>query len=147
MGRTLLDERYEGFWGGSRLLLDIYNPLNKPRIITEGPDQVDLFGLAYTSAIVYGGIKLASLITGEKILFTEYLMHRGDMVRRGVITAGRGVVSAAPPLIIGGTAIAASTAGAVLYEKHVNERVRKSSRGTSGLWFGPYASGFGSVVN
>jgi hypothetical protein len=127
-----MDDRYEGFSGGANLLLDIYNPLNKPRIITEGPDQVDLFGLAYTSAVVYGGVKLASLITGEKILFSEYLMHRGDMARRFMLSAGRGAIAVAPTatfFAVGGVAFYGALKG-VEYgvDKAFGEPLRESVR-------------------
>lgn len=43
--------------------------------------------------------------------------------------------------------VAASAAGAYVYEKKVNEPMRASHGGSgSNTWFGPFASGFGTVV-
>ncbi len=51
---------------------------------------------------------------------------------------------------VGGAPLLAATASAgasYVYEKEVNEPIRKSSGGSgSNTWFGPFASGFGSVV-
>ncbi len=42
--------------------------------------------------------------------------------------------------------VVAATAGAIGYEKTVNQPLRDAHPGSSGTWFGPFASGFGSVV-
>lgn len=42
--------------------------------------------------------------------------------------------------------LVAATAGAIGYEKMVNEPIRKTHPGSRGTWFGPFASGFGPVV-
>ncbi len=44
--------------------------------------------------------------------------------------------------------VAAAAAGAYVYEKEVNEPLRKKAHGgaASNIWFGPFASGFGTVV-
>lgn len=48
--------------------------------------------------------------------------------------------------LIGVPAVIASTA-AITYEKGVNEQVREAAPGhRTANWFGPYASGFGTVV-
>lgn len=56
------------------------------------------------------------------------------------------VVRATPNVAIVAAPVVLATAAAISYEKNVNEFVRDSTGGSRGNWFGPFASGFGSVV-
>ena len=52
-------------------------------------------------------------------------------------------------LVYGGIAavpVGISAAATYSYEKNVNEPIRDTTSNTSGVWRGPFASGFGSVV-
>lgn len=60
------------------------------------------------------------------------------------IAIGGARYAAATGVVAVPTAISAATTYA--YEKKVNEPIRKSHPGSQGTWFGPYGSGFGSVV-
>lgn len=68
--------------------------------------------------------------------------HQGVNVIRGQIV--RSTLTTTPGIIA--TPIVASIAGAIGYEKYVNEPLRKAHKGADIDWFGPFASGFGSVV-
>ena len=67
-------------------------------------------------------------------------LHSGMSYVRG--QALRSLAMATAPVL----ALAASTAAAVGYERTVNEPLRKAHGGIRNTWFGPYASGFGTVV-
>lgn len=92
---------------------------------------------AYQLAKMYdiyakGGRNLISFhqaMQGKKVL-------AGQAVKRLAMTAALNPIAA--PVT--------ATAAAITYEKYVNEPIRESHGGASGTWFGPFASGFGSVV-
>lgn len=79
-------------------------------------------------------------------LFTYAMSRQGYKTMTGILieaatgySTGQLAAAAAP--------IAASVAGAVAYEKYVNQPLREAHGGAGGnVWFGPFASGFGSVV-
>lgn len=54
------------------------------------------------------------------------------------MTTGQLAAAAAVPV--------GTVAAAIVYEKYVNEPIRDSHGSTKGTWFGPFASGFGTVV-
>ena len=61
------------------------------------------------------------------------------MLRQG----GMAAVRSSPVVVPAAIAVA----GAVTYEKRVNESLKKAHGGAGrNVWFGPFASGFGSVV-
>lgn len=67
-------------------------------------------------------------------------LHSGmSYVRQQAL--GRVALATAPAI-----ALAGSVAAAVGYERTVNEPLRKASGGQRNIWFGPFASGFGTVV-
>jgi len=84
--------------------------------------------------------------TGGLPLWTRWSTHLASMRMQA---SKRLVMQAAPlvaPVLIGAAVTAAAGAGAYAYEKTVNEAIRESHPGSQGTWFGPFASGFGSVV-
>jgi hypothetical protein len=131
--------------------------------------------LDYTTALIGGGIPssyhLASAIARRdteealyyakleaSVLGTQYTMlrflnwyspknamsfhhlHSGmSFVRQQALS--RAALATAPAL-----AVAGSVAAAVGYERTVNEPIREAHGGIRNLWFGPFASGFGTVV-
>ncbi len=86
----------------------------------------------------------AGIITGMN-LFTYALSGQGYKTMTGIVieaatgyTIGQLAAAAAPVLV--------ATAGAIGYEKMVNEPIRKAHGNWVIDWFGPFASGFGTVV-
>ncbi len=68
--------------------------------------------------------------------FHKMMSHKGAAQSRFIVAPVAGVL-AAPAL---------AAASAYYYERYVNSFVRSSPPGSQGQWFGPYASGFGTVV-
>ncbi len=135
----LFGEEYDdSFLGFVDFLTDSIDPRN----IVKQPSLNSLMRMGYIPAHFYGAAKLVAFGVGEKIGFTEILMHSTDMrkkmMQKILIGAGRTSIVTAP--------VAASVAGSIVYEKAVNEPIRRSHPGSSGTWFGPFASGFGPVV-
>lgn len=136
---TLFGEEYDdSFLGFVDFLTDSIDPRN----IVREPSLNSLMRMGYVPAHFYGAAKLIAFGVGEKIGFTEMLMHSTDMrkkmMQKMLITGVRTSIVTAP--------VVASVAGSIAYEKAVNEPLRRASPGSSGTWFGPFASGFGSVV-
>lgn len=146
MSRTLRSYEEKGPLGAVKLHVDMYNPANVPRLIREGPDKVDLFSAVYHGTITLIGLKGISWITGEPISKVGYLLHQIDVKAKqarglGGLALRAGTVAG---VLAVPTAIAVTTT--LAYEKNVNKPIRKSHPGSQGTWFGPYGSGFGSVV-
>ena len=129
----------------------------------------------YTTALIGGGIpssyhlasaiargdteealyyaKLEAAVLGSQYTMLRFLnwyspknamsfhhLHSGmSYVRQQAL--GRVALASAPAI-----ALAGSVAAAVGYERTVNEPLRKAHGGQRNIWFGPFASGFGSVV-
>lgn len=78
-----------------------------------------------------GTIVMMELLGPERILGPAQVN-----VMRAFATAG-------PSLAAAALAVGAVAGASVIYEQKVSQPIRK---GQSGIYFGPYASGFGSVV-
>ncbi len=76
----------------------------------------------------------------------NYSLHRWDMTMRTARAIGVGAARTAYVSAYVGVPVAIAAATTYAYEKKVNEPIRKSHPGSQGTWFGPYGSGFGSVV-
>lgn len=74
------------------------------------------------------------------IIATEYFGYEGSLVLARTMTVTPTIVRAAAitaPVAVGAAAVS------IAYEQTVNKQIRQ---GRSGTWFGPFGSGFGSVV-
>lgn len=137
-----LDE-YEGFWeGGSQLQLELMSPFNTFDVIRDPSTETIVKGL-YMPAIGYSGYRLATLAVGETMpSFWVRAAARYHDYKAVAQAASR----TAPTMAVISAPVVTSVVGAVAYEKAVNEPIRKSHYGILGAWFGPFASGFGTVV-
>ena len=90
-------------------------------------------------ATYYAMTHLANMVQGPKYYFNpRHAMHAASRMR-GYMISG---VLKNPITIATGVAVA----GAIGYEKAVNEPLRQAHGGIDLDWFGPFASGFGTVV-
>ncbi len=127
--------------GALSFQMDLMNPFDAD------PEMLAL-RTAYGTAISYGGFGLASFLTSTPMpsLFSQ-------SITRAFMTAGRlrtiGTVAAntAPVVAVAAVPLALSAGYAYQYEKHVNKKVRDAHpSGSSTPWWGPFASGLGSIV-
>ena len=135
-------DRYEGFSGGAQLQLELMQPFNLYDMAVD-PSNETVTKAAYMPSIGYTSYWLTTKILGEAMpsFWVRAASRFHDirmMVQAAAPHAGNVAIITAP--------IAVATVGAIGYEKMVNEPLRRSTPGSSGLWFGPFASGFGSVV-
>ncbi len=110
--------------------------------IAEGDMEEALYYLKLEAAVLgtqYGILRFLNWYSPKNAISFHHLHSGMSFLRQQAI--GRVVMATAPVLAVG-----ASVAGAVAYEKYVNEPLRKAHGGVSGTWFGPFASGFGTVV-
>ena len=145
MLESKLDDDFFEAWD---LQLDLMNPFNVVDLFVD-PSMENLLHAAYMPTIGLTGTYLAGVIGGTSDIA---LMHRWQMasihnrqqMAKSLVRAIPAVASAAisPPAV----AFYAAAQGAYHYEKAVNEPIRESHPGSSGTWFGPFASGFGPVV-
>ncbi len=138
----MMFEEYEGASGAVDLQIDLMNPFNAFELVKE-PSMENLLKSAYMPSMAYLGYYGAATLVGEAA--------PGFWVRQALsYEATKGALQAtarvAPSVAIASVPIAVSVVGAMFYERTVNRAVRKSTPGSAGLWFGPFASGFGSVV-
>ena len=137
----MIFEEYEGVTGALRLQMDLMNPLNSYQLVQE-PTVDNFVKTAYMPSMAYLGYWGASALVGEAApSFYVRQAIRFENTKTGL----RLISHSIPTGIVIGVPVAASVTGAVVYEKTVNEPLRKSHYGFSS-WFGPFASGFGSVV-
>ena len=110
----------------------------------KGQIRLSAKGTATHGAVAIGMGAGMHYLASKSVLDAQLFRLGGRYGMRYMIRAGitHAVIHTAP--IVVPTVIAVG--GATLYEKHVNEPVRKSSGGSRGTWFGPFASGFGTVV-
>lgn len=103
------------------------------------------FGLDPTSDRAIDILKVQLAVHAGMNAFTYALSGQGYRTLTGI---GFEAVTGIKPVQAAAVAapVIAATVSAVTYEKYVNEPIRDSHGGSSGTWFGPYASGFGSVV-
>ena len=100
---------------------------------------------AVASWVINQNLKMHYRETRTPMAHRQYQSYRGpgqmDRVGKSI---GMVALSPATP-VVAATAGAglASIATSIAYERTVNEQIRE---GQPNIWFGPYASGFGSVV-
>jgi len=96
-----------------------------------------------TAAVYFSPLNPAANRIGLRYAAMGVNAEARKQMNRMAFNAARVAIRAAPYL----APVAAAAAGAYVYEKKVNEPIRKSHGGSSrGTWFGPFASGFGTVV-
>ena len=135
-------DRYEGFSGGAQLQLELMQPFNLYDMAVD-PSNETVTKAAYMPAIGYTSYWLTTKILGEAMpSFWVRAASRFHDIRMMAQTAapyaGNVALITAP--------VAVATVGAIGYEKMVNEPLREAHGGWDIDWFGPYASGIGSVV-
>ncbi len=138
----MMFEEYEGPSGAVELQLDLMNPFNAFELVKE-PSMENLIKSAYMPSMAYLGYYGAATLVGEAA--------PGFWVRQALsYEATKGTLQATarfvPSVAIASVPITFSVVGAAFYERTVNRAVRKSSPGSAGIWYGPFVSGFGSVV-
>jgi hypothetical protein len=138
-------------WDAVHYQLELMNPFFTVYQFGTDPTVENLAKAAYipmvlgaTGAVMYGAtvsaVKPGLLhAMGSTMSWGRQGVNRASMwmLRQGGMAAVR-----SSPVVVP-AAIAA--AGAYTYEKKVNEPLRKEHSGFTS-WFGPYASGFGTVV-
>ncbi len=107
------------------------------------PNIDEFIKMMYKPTVSYLGLRAALWFTGEQYL--------GFWARQAWIwETRRAAAQAALPTLGKGAALVApvvvATAGAIGYEKMVNEPLREAHGGWDIDWFGPFASGFGTAV-
>ncbi len=135
-------DRYEGFSGGAQLQLELMQPFNLYDMAVD-PSNETVTKAAYMPAIGYTSYWLITKMLGEAMpsFWVRAASRFHDirmMAQAAAPYAGNVALITAP--------VAAATVGAIGYEKMVNEPLRRAHPGSQGTWFGPFASGFGSVV-
>ena len=108
-----------------------------------------LTGVLGTSAALLHLASSPHARTPVSILARNFYWVQQGMMKEAKRTILKGAVRAgasAAPVLIGAAVVAGAGAGAYAYEKSVNEPIRESHPGSQGTWFGPFGSGFGSVV-
>jgi hypothetical protein len=135
-------------WDAVHYQLELMNPFFTVYQFGTDPTVENLAKAAYipmmlgaTGAVFYGaGVVKPGMLhaMGSTMSWGRQGINRATyfMLKQG----GMAAVRSSPVVVPAAIAVA----GAVTYEKRVNEPLRKSHHGVS--WFGPFASGFGSVV-
>jgi hypothetical protein len=135
-------DRYEGFSGGAQLQLELMQPFNLYDMAVD-PSNETVTKAAYMPAIGYSSYWLTTKILGEAMpSFWVRAASRFHDIKMMAQAAGPYAANVA----IVTAPVATAVVGAIGYEKVVNEPIRRSHPGSSGTWFGPFASGFGPVV-
>lgn len=120
------------------IFIPIYGPFKEWERLVMSYDEPFEKRLGY--AVVAGGASGAHFVFGLRHLAHIQAMGGGSALNylhaRGLMTRATIVIPTVAVAYVAGTA-------SVAYEQAVNKPIRK---GTSGIWFGPFASGFGSVV-
>ena len=128
-------------FGAASLYAHAFDPRNIGDVFTD-PSPANLAQIGFVPAHGYVASQLIAFAIGERIAWYELLFHNLEMkkqlAKQVAVAAGRSAIITAP--------VVAAVTGAVVYEKTVNEPIRRSHFGFSS-WFGPFASGFGSVLN
>ena len=128
-------------WGATQFQMDLMNPFDLDLKWTA-------VRLGYGSGIALGGYAGVSYVTG-----TPMPSMAVQSINRAFMSAARWRnlasigVRVTPVVAVAAVPAVLSAGYAYQYEKHVNEKVRQAhSSGSSTPWWGPFASGFGSVV-
>lgn len=111
--------------------------------IAAGNMEEALYYLKLEAAVLgtqYGILRFLNWYSPKNVIPFHQLHSGMGYVRQQALSR---VAMATAPVMVPGAAVA----GAVAYEKYVNEPIRKAHGGIDIDWFGPFASGFGSVVN
>ena len=134
------------------LQLDLMNPFNIVEVFVD-PSMKNLLHAAYMPFIGLSGTYLAGVLGGTADVS---LLHRWQMasihnrqqfaksITRSIPAVARAATSL--PALAGAAVVGTAAAMTYDYERYVNEPIRKSHPGSKGTWFGPFGSGFGSVV-
>ncbi len=138
----MMFDEYEGSSGAVELQIDLMNPFNAFELIKD-PSMENLIKSAYIPSMAYLGYYGASALVGEAAPGFWVRQALSYEATKSALQAG---VRFVPTVAVASVPVAVSFVGAVWYEKYVNEYVRRSTPGSQGTWFGPFASGFGPVV-
>lgn len=145
------------FWG------DVFNPMGYVELATDPSEDkfaeqalhfsiksaIATGAAAGVWALSGGGASMGMWFGASPPTAKRMFALKADTYRamaQFVWQAARTGISYAPQAAIIAAPIVASTAGAIAYERMVNEPLRDAHHSTQGTWFGAFASGFGSVV-
>lgn len=135
------DDKWEEFLG---LQWELMNPFDLHVIdFSKDPNIDEFIKMMYKPAISYLGLRAALWVTGEAYLG---FWARQAWIWESRKAVARAAISYAPQAAVVAVPVALSLAGAIGYERTVNALVRRSTPGSEGQWYGPFASGFGTVV-
>lgn len=105
--------------------------------LAKGDDEEAMYYAKLEASVLatqYGMLRFLNWMSPKNAISFKELHHGLSFVRSQAITSAPVVV----PVV--------ATAAAIGYEKAVNEPLRKAHGGWDIDWFGPFASGFGTVV-
>lgn len=120
------------------LFIPVYGPYKEWERLVMSYDEPFEQRVGY--AVVAGGASGAHFIFGLRHLAHIQAMGGGSALN---YLHARGLMTRATTVMPAAVAAYGVVTASVAYEETVNKSIRK---GTSGTWFGPFASGFGSVV-
>ena len=146
----------EGLDDAVDIQLDLMSPFNVFDMVKE-PSLETLIKSAYMPTMAYLGYYGAAKLVGEAAPGFWVRRALSYEAMKGTVKVGARFV---PGVALASVPVAISVTGAVAYEAGVNQPLRdahfgagaftwwrgNSSSSRVGLWFGPFASGFGSVV-
>ncbi len=132
----------EGIDDAIEIQLDLMSPFNIFDMVKD-PSLETLIKSAYMPTMAYLGYYGASALVGEAAPGFWVRRALSYEATKGALQAG---VRFVPTAAIVSVPITISVVGAIGYERTVNRAVRRSTPGSRGHWFGPFASGFGPVV-
>ena len=136
-----LDE-YEGIEGGVQLQWELMQPFNLYDMVRDPSTETVVKGM-YMPAIGYTAYRLTTLAVGEAM--PSFWVRAASRFHDHKTLAQVGVRSV-PTVALVSAPVISSVGGAVIYEKTVNRAVREAHGGWDIDWFGPFASGWGTVV-
>ena len=110
--------------------------------IARGDTEEALYYAKLEAAVIgtqYTMLKFLNWYSPKNAMSFHHLHSGMSFVRQQAVS--RVATATAPALVVAG-----SVAAAIGYERAVNEPLREAHGGIENTWFGPFASGFGSVV-
>lgn len=111
--------------------------------IARGDTEEALYYAKLEAAVIgtqYTMLKFLNWYSPKNAMSFHHLHSGMSYVRQQAVSS---VVRATAPALV----VAGSVAAAIGYERAVNEPLRKAHGNIDIDWYGPFASGFGSVVN
>lgn len=134
-------------WDQFEEALSFHDPRG-PYYFVKDPTPVNLYKMMHPYVLTFGGGYMLTrmLDPTNPMTWTAYKAHKWDMTVRTARAIGVGAARTAYVSAYVGVPVAIAAGTTYAYEKKVNEPIRRSHPGSQGTWFGPFGSGFGTVV-